>query len=183
MASIEKLEYLLREGKISRRKFITQVSAFGLMAAVSPSLLSSRAMAATPKKGGRFIQGLATGSTTDSLDCATFPDNGIVILNWQLRNNLVEIDHKDEPIPELAESWEATPDATQWRFQLRKGVEFHNGKTLEAEDVIYSFNHHRGEDTKSAAKSLLAAVKEIKADGKHTVVFTLDGGTLIFRQS
>ena len=50
MASIEKLEYLLREGKISRRKFITQVSAFGLMAAVSPSLLSGRAMAATPKR-------------------------------------------------------------------------------------------------------------------------------------
>ena len=180
MANIEKLEHLLRGGKISRRKFIAQVSAFGLMAAVSPSLLSGKAMAATPKKGGRFIQGLATGSTTDSLDCATFPDNGIVILNWQLRNNLVEIDYKDEPIPELAESWEATPDASQWRFQLRKGVEFHNGKTLEAEDVIYSLNHHRGEETKSAAKSLLAAVKDIKADGKYTVVFILEGGNADF---
>jgi len=180
MKDIGKLEKLFREGKMSRRTFLSQVSAIGLMAALSPALISSNAIAATPKKGGRFIQGLATGSTTDSLDCGTFPDNGIVNLNWQLRNNLVEINYRGEPIPELAESWEASPDAVQWRFKIRKGVEFHNGKTLDMEDVIYSLNHHRGEDTKSAAKSLMASVKTIKADGKYTVVFNLDGGNADF---
>ncbi|NIU59581.1 MAG: peptide ABC transporter substrate-binding protein, partial [Phycisphaerae bacterium] len=62
----------------------------------------------------------------------------------------VEVDYKGEAIPELAESWEASPDAAKWTFKLRKGVEFHNGKTMDAEDVVYSFNLHRGE-TKSAA--------------------------------
>ena len=128
MKDIGKLEKLFREGKISRRTFLSQVSAIGLMAALSPSLISSKAIAATPKRGGRFIQGLATGSTTDSLDCGTFPDNGIVNLNWQLRNNLVEIDYRGEPIPELAESREASPDAVQWRFKIRKGVEFSQWK-------------------------------------------------------
>jgi peptide/nickel transport system substrate-binding protein len=180
MSEIKKLENLFTLGKLTRREFVTKLSAFGLMAAVSPALLSGKAMAGTPKKGGRFIQGLATGSTTDSLDCGTFPDNGIVNLNWQLRNNLVEINYKGEPIPELAESWEASADAAKWRFHLRKGVEFHNGKSLDAEDVIHSFNHHRGEASKSAAKSLLDAVKDIKADGKQTVVFTLEGGNADF---
>ena len=58
--------------------------------------------------------------------------------------------------PELAESWEASPDAKVWTFKLRKDVEFHNGKTLEASDVIASLNHHRGEDTKSGAKGIVS---------------------------
>jgi len=68
----------------------------------------------------------------------------------QLRNNLVEIDAHGQPIPELAESWEALAGATVWRFSLCKGVEFHNGKTLDAEDVIASFHYHRGKDSTSS---------------------------------
>ena len=180
MSEFEKLERLFKEGKITRRKFLAQVSAFGLVTAVSPSLLTGKAIAAMPKKGGRFVQGLAAGSTTDSLDPTTMPDDGIYNLSWQCRNNLVEIDHKGNAIPELAESWEPSADAARWTFKLRKGVEFHNGKTLVAEDVVYSLNLHRGEASKSAAKGLLAPVTDIKADGKHTVIFTLDGGNAGF---
>ena len=67
-----------------------------------------------------------------------------------------------------------------WTFKLRKGVEFHTGKTLEAEDVIHSINVHRGEDTRSTGKGLVAAVVDIKADGKDTVVFTLESGNADF---
>ncbi|MCJ7815789.1 MAG: ABC transporter substrate-binding protein, partial [Xanthomonadales bacterium] len=101
-------------------------------------------------------------------------------LNWQLRNNLVEVDYQGKPTPELAESFESTPDAAQWIFKLRKGVEFHNGKTLDADDVVDTINYHRGKDSKSAAKSLLEAVTEVKADGKQTVVFSLEGGNADF---
>ena len=54
MLKIKELEQLFTKGKISRRDFITQVSALGLLAAVSPALLSTSARAATPKKGGRL---------------------------------------------------------------------------------------------------------------------------------
>ena len=90
-------------------------------------------------------------------------------INWQVRNCLVEVDYKGHPVPELAESWEALPGAARWTFKLRRDVEFHNGKALEAEDVIFSLNHHRGKDSKSAAKGIVDPIKDIKADGKHTL--------------
>jgi len=180
MSNLKKLEHLLTKGKISRREFISRMSAMGLAAAVSPALLSGRAEAAAPKKGGRFIIGCTGGSTTDSMDPATLTSIYNQNLNWQLRNNLVEIDHNFNATPELAESWDSTPDASVWKFKLRRGVEFHNGKTLTADDVIFTFNHHRKEDSKSSGKALLKAVKNIKKDGPNAVVFELTGGNADF---
>ncbi len=54
MKSLEKLEKMFREGKLTRREFLARASALGLAAAVSPALLGSKADAATPKKGGRL---------------------------------------------------------------------------------------------------------------------------------
>ena len=111
MTNLKKLEHLLSEGKISRRDFISRMSAMGLAAALSPALLSRRAEAAVPKKGGRFSMGATGGSTTDSMDPATLTSNMNQNLNWQIRNNLVEVDHNFDAIPELAESWGSSPDA------------------------------------------------------------------------
>jgi peptide/nickel transport system substrate-binding protein len=177
---LQELEQDYRSGKISRRQFMAQVSALGLAAAVSPALLSGRAEADTPKKGGTFKQAHTGGSTTDSLDPATNTSNHNINVNFQLRNCLVEIDHNFETVPELAESWESSPDAKVWTFKLRKGVEFHNGKTFNADDVIYSINHHRGEDSKSAAKPFLDSVTDIKKDGNYTVIFELNSGNADF---
>ena len=132
----KELERLLTEGKITRREFITRASAIGFAAALSPALLTTPARATTPKKGGRLRLGLSGGSTTDSLDPGVLNDTVPASMNWSLRNCLVEVDYRGEAIPELAESWDTTPDAAKWSFKLRKGVEFHNGKTLEANDVI-----------------------------------------------
>ena len=45
-----------------------------------------------------------------------------------------------EPIPALAESWEANADATEWTFTLRQGVTFHNGAEFDANDVVATYN-------------------------------------------
>ena len=180
MSEIKKLEHQLKTGRITRREFLVRVSALGLVAAVSPTLLTTAAKAATPKKGGRFRAGVPAFSTTDTLDPATLTDIGNYFIGWQVRNNLIELDYEGNAIPELAESMEASADAANWTFKLRKGVEFHNGKTLEAEDVIYSFNHHRGEKSKSGGKAMVAQIKDIKADGKNTVIFELTGGNADF---
>ena len=84
------------------------------------------------------------------------------------------------PQGELLESWDVAPGATRWTLQLRKGVEFHNGKTLDAEDVIHSINLHRGEDSTSPVNTLVKPIADLKADGKHTVVVTLEAGNADF---
>ena len=180
METLNYIKHMLNEGRISRRQFLAQMAALGLTAAMSTPLLPKKAEAAVPKKGGHFIHAITGGSTTDSLDPATHTSSWNINVELQLRNCLVEIDHNFKPIPELAESWESSPDAKKWVFNLRRGVEFHDGKTLEAEDVVYSLNHHRGEDSKSAAKAYLEAITSIKADGKYQVVIELLGGNADF---
>ena len=105
MSELSKLTKMFKQNKISRRQFVTQVSALGLAVAVSPALLAGPARASVPKKGGRFIIGMTGGSTTDSMDPGTLTSNMNQNVNWQIRNSLVEIDHKFNAIPELAESW------------------------------------------------------------------------------
>ncbi len=142
--------------------------------------LSGSASAATPKKGGRFRIGAAGGGTTDTLDGGLVSDTVAQVINYQVRNNLVEILPNGQLGAELAESWEASPDAAVWTFELRKGVEFHNGKTLDAEDIVYTLNHHRGPDTTSVATGLTDPILDVKADGKYTVVITLKEGNADF---
>ena len=180
MNKLEEMENLLKQGKISRRDFLVKTALLGAAATFSPTLFAKKAQAGLPKKGGRFRMGMVGGNTTDSMDPGTLNDAMNQNLNWQIRNNLVEVDDKGNLIPELAESWEASSDAAIWTFKIRKDVEFHNGKTLTAEDVIASINHHRGEETKSAGKAILSPVKTIKSDGKYIVVFTLESGNADF---
>jgi len=177
---IDALKTHLKSGKMSRRDFMSGAAALGLSVPAALSMMKA-VKAATPKSGGTFIQGLTGGSTSDVLDPAQTLDSYMInVSSGQLRNNLTEISPSGELAPELAESWEASSDAATWTFKLRQGVEFHNGKSLEAADVVESFNHHRGEETKSAAKGIVDPIEDIKADGKDTVVFSLKGGNADF---
>ena len=180
MSELSRLELLLKRGKLSRREFLARLSALGLTAAVSPVLLTSTARASTPKKGGRLRLGTTGGETADSLDPRIMNNTLAQLINSTTRNHLVELDATGNAIPELAESWEVSPDAMKWFFKLRRGVEFHNGKTLTAEDVVFSINLHRGEETKSSAKGLVDQIADIKVDGKYNVAFTLKGGNADF---
>ena len=181
MSELAKLESLLADGRMSRREFLNRVSVLGLITAVSPALWTSSANAGTPKKGGTFRIGLVGASTSESLDPATYGTGVInMFMVGAIGNCLTEIDENGAVIPELAESWETSPGADVWTFRLRQGVSFHNGKALTADDVIASFNHHRGEDTKSAGKPLLKTVTDIRKTDDQTVVFELASGNADF---
>ena len=174
MRELDRLSTLYSQGRISRRHFMQGATALGVTIAAA-STHAVRAEAATPKKGGIMRFGVGHGSTTDTLDPATYENGFMTQTGFVIANNLTEVGPDGQIRPELAESYEASADAATWRFKLRKGVEFHNGKTLTAQDVIDSFNHHRGEDSKSAGNGLLSSVKDISADG-DTMVFKLADG-------
>jgi peptide/nickel transport system substrate-binding protein len=61
----------------------------------------------------------------------------------QIYDSLVALDDTMEPVPGLALSWERQGDLA-WRFHLRPGVQFHDGATLQAEDVAFSILRQRG---------------------------------------
>ena len=159
---------------LDRRQILTGATALGL----SASLLGSPAMAqSTPKKGGTLRMGMEGGSASDSLDPLTYADSIQVTMSLMLWNNLVEVADNGDATGELFESWEVKPGATEWVFNVRKGITFTSGKTLDADDVIYSINLHRGE-TKSPAKSLLADIKEIKKLSATQVQITMSKGNV-----
>jgi peptide/nickel transport system substrate-binding protein len=178
------LEYWVQQiakGRISRREFIGRAAALGVTASLATTLLSEAGVAATPKKGGSARFGLAHGATTDTGDPAAYPDTATQVPFWgSMSNGLTEVDAKGNITPDLCETMEPADGAKKWVFKLRKGVTFHNGKDLTADDVIASYRHHMGKDSKSAVKSVLAAIADIKSDGKSTVVFTLSGGNADF---
>jgi peptide/nickel transport system substrate-binding protein len=169
-----------RSRGLNRREFIQTALAAGFTVAAAEAMFASAARA-EGKRGGVFRVGLGGASTTDTLDPATYISTTTQIAySSGVHNQLVEFMPDGTVKPELAESIEASPDAKTWTFKLRPGVEFHNGKTLTADDVIASINHHRGEESKSAMKPLLAPVREIRADGPQTVVVTLEAGNADF---
>lgn len=175
MKTIAELTASLKAGRISRRDFLQTAAALGIAAPIANSLLVPRAQA-QPKSGGTLRVATDGTSTGDSLDPATYATTYMLMLGFGTHNTLTELLADGELAGDLAESWESSPDARQWTFQLRQGVEFHNGKTMTADDVVASLNYHRDEDSKSAAKGVFEGVSDIKADGPNTVVVTLESG-------
>ena len=181
---MSELNYWLQQiekGRISRREFMGRAAALGVSTALATTMLGRAGLAAEPKRGGFARIGLAHGATTDSLDPGTYPDTFTQSAFWgAMSNSLTEIDAKGNLVNDLAESLEQTDGAKKWVIKLRKGLTFHNGKNVTPADVVASYRHHMGEASKSAAKSLLKPVTDIKADGPETVIVTLDSGNADF---
>lgn len=162
----------------SRRDFLRLSALAGALAVSSGLWLPGRTWAEErqPKKGGTLRLGLAGGTTSDSFDPGSWSDSFTFVGFSAVYNTLVEIDTDGSAIPELAESWEPSPDARVWTFKLRPGVTFHNGKRLTVEDVVESIRFHLGEHSTSAAKAVLGDVQRIRAAGHDSVVFELRTG-------
>ncbi|ALN74672.1 ABC transporter substrate-binding protein [Aureimonas sp. AU20] len=160
---------------LDRRAFLASTAALGAGLLLPAGLPGARAQEATPRKGGVLKLGIGGGSTSDTLDPRKLTDWVPVNQAFMLMNGLVEIDKDNKAVPELLERWEAKPGATEWVFDLRQGVTFHDGKSLTVEDVIYSINLHRG-DTSSAARAVAAGIADVKKLSDRQIAITLKDG-------
>ena len=165
-----------RRNRISRREFMVEATAAGMTIAAASSLWASNAAAETPKQGGTYRLGLHDGNTADQMDPGRYQSVGEIQLAHTHRSYLTEITADNGLGGDMADSWSATPDAKVWTFELNKDASFHDGRKFTAKDAIASLNHHRGEDTTSAAKPLLESVTDIRADGDHTIIIELNQG-------
>ncbi|MBU2981575.1 ABC transporter substrate-binding protein [Lentibacter algarum] len=85
-------------------------------------------------------------------------------------------------IPGLAKSWEISEDGLTYTFMLAEGVTFHDGTTMDAEDVKFSLDRARAEDSANAQKALYAGITSVDVVDPLTVKLTLaePNGSMLF---
>ena len=169
-----------RLGEMSRREFMAAMAAAGISATSASALLATEAMAATPKRGGHLRLGWHDGTPSDTLDPLKAFSTQAQLLNHTVLSQLTEVTPAGELEPLLAESYEPNAQATEWTFDLRRGVEFHNGKTVDADDVMVSIERHRGSKSISAMLAVVEQITEMRKDGNYRVIFTLREGNADF---
>jgi len=128
----------------------------------------ARAAAAAP--AGEITWGVHVSLAPTWFDPAETP--GIItpfMILYALHDAMVKPMPGNPLAPSLAESWSASPDGLAYDLVLRKGVLFHNGDPVTAEDVKFSFERYRG----AAAASLKKRVTAIDVLDTHHVRFRL----------
>ncbi|MEH6728418.1 MAG: ABC transporter substrate-binding protein, partial [Hyphomicrobiales bacterium] len=88
-------------------------------------------------------------------------------------------------IPGLAKSWEISDDGLSYIFHLNEGVTFHDGSAMDAEDVKFSLDRARAEDSTNAQKALFADIASVEAMDPATVKVTLSkqNGSFLFNMA
>jgi peptide/nickel transport system substrate-binding protein len=156
------------------------------------SLLRTWTLLATPFLGVAAILAGPSGVSTDaraesilrisantplrSLDPAKF-SLGALEFNYSalVYDRLTAFDSKLNPVPDLAESWESSPDLKTWTFHLRHGVKFHGGREVNAEDVAATYQRLADPANHSVILGSVKLISNIEAPDPYTVRFTLSG--------
>lgn len=98
---------------------------------------------------------------------------------------LTRFDSSGAVIPALAKSWEISDDGLEYTFMLQEGVSFHDGTGFDAEDVKFSLDRARAEDSTNAQKALFADIASVDVMDAATVKVTLSkpNGNFLFNMA
>ena len=147
--------------RMTRRQFLSLTAAAVAMPAIGTAAQVTRRM------GGTFISAKTTEAP--SLDTILEQAASRQRIDVLFYNRLVEwgADGKIEPV--LAESWTTTSDGRTWTFKLRRGVKFHHGRELVADDVKFTYDRVMDANIGSGGRGYFLAVDAIEAPDKYTV--------------
>ena len=182
----ERFARLLQEHGTDRRRFLLHAAAIGVSVSSASAFLAAcadedpapdqAAEVPPPKRGGDVQVGMTDFFSTDTIDPAQ-PVSGFGLMHAaNVFETLTDVDKNFAPVARLATEWESSNAAQTWTFQLREGVEFHDGKTLTAEDVVYSFQRQFLEETAASFLPLIDGIvdpKAVVAEGPNVVRFDL----------
>lgn len=117
-----------------------------------------------------------TGGAAEAID-------SVVYLN--IFEGLTKFTSDGSVVPNLAESWTISDDGLVYTFKLHDGVTFHDGTTLDAEDVKFSLDRARAEDSTNAQKGLFAQIADVTVIDPLTVQVTLSqpNGSFLFNMA
>ena len=153
------------DGKMTRREFMGKAAALGVGTAMASTLFADAARAAAPVKGGSFKMGVQGGESTNSQDPALWASDVPIAGGNCWAETLVEVEPDGSLSGFVAESWEGSADAKIWRFKVRQGLEFSNGRTVTAEDVMRTMQRHSNEDSQSGALGIVQTIESMRVDG------------------
>lgn len=86
---------------------------------------------------------------------------------------LTRIDYRGETQPDLAKSWDISPDGLTYTFHLQTGVKFHDGTPMTADDVKFSLDRARAPKSTTAQPQLFASIQSVDVVDPATVKVTL----------
>mgnify|MGYP001768698063 FL=1 len=156
---------VVRRGRMTRREFVGRSTALGVSAGLATALFSKAAPAQEAKKGGVLKVGMQGGESTNSLDPAVAASEVPFQVNMTWGEMLVDVKPDGSLDMRIAEEVSSSPDATEWKFKIRAGVEYHNGQTVTAEDVVATLKRHTDEKAQSGALGIVQGITEMKAEG------------------
>jgi peptide/nickel transport system substrate-binding protein len=161
-------QYLLGQatkGRVSRREFLGRAAALGVSASAASSMLASSVSAQTPVKGGLLRSGMQGGESTNTLDPALALSEVPLVVNSNWGETMVDVDPDGNIDFRVAEEMSSSADAMTWTFKIRQGVEYHNGQTLTAADVVATLERHTDEASQSGALGIVQGIESMSADG------------------
>ena len=167
---------------VSRRTLLNLAAASGAAGFAGWLTAHDRALAAPrqavraslqeAKQGGTLRLGFGLGQipTLDPAQVTLGIVAGELLAN--IFSGLVQFDEQLGLKPDLAETWEVSPDGLQYTFRLRPGLTFHNGAPLTSEDVVYTYERTINPDFASSQANKLALITDIAAPDPQTVTLT-----------
>ncbi len=157
--------------RFARFRFVLGVAGYALVLA-----LNSAAIAAElPRAGGELV--FAVGETPPSYDGHRETTFGMLHPVAPHYSTLLRFDPQNYPkiVGDVAESWTSSRDGLTVTFKIRKGIKFHDGSALNAQDIKATYDKiiFPAEGVASARKALYAMVDKIEAPDDVTVIFKL----------
>ncbi|WP_430259548.1 ABC transporter substrate-binding protein [Neorhizobium sp. IRS_2294] len=148
----------------SRRQFLAGL-AIGSALPFTPAWAQAK-----PKSGGTLT--IVSWPAPTHLNAAITTAGPETLISGKFYEGLVDYAEGMKPVPQLAESWDIAPDGLTITFNLRKGVNWHDGKPFTSKDVamsvmeILKVHHGRG-------RSTFANLTEVQTPDEHTAIFKL----------
>jgi ABC-type transport system substrate-binding protein len=162
---------------------VTDMSRFHLLAGcvLSAALAVAAGSAAAQDRKGTLVVAIDS-LAAQNMDPILETRPGHAHYHAPLYDSLVGFNFERGGIgPGVAESWKISDDGTSWNFILRKGQKFHNGDPITAEDVKFSIERIRSEESITAQSAAMRRlIKDIEVVDEHTIRFHTNGILVYF---